>query len=245
MEDNLLSVAEVAGYLGVNQVTVYRWCREGRLPCMKMGKSWRIRSAALDDFLHQREHARTLAGQLRSFLTVPDNVIGVAQTPGLLHRLDTAFFQVAEARGGAMVKFHGGEPAGEDEMRDNFERNGLEVTRLEEEGRFRFSAETKPLEGREDDLRRVLSEEMDGGRSLWVTFDWMEEIDLGVALEQQEQLTKFVDSRQLVVKTAVMQEVIDGWPPEMRRYAQVLHSGMVWISEAGLSLSRVTPLPPG
>ncbi len=64
-------------------------------------------------------------------------------------------------------------------------------------------------------------------------------------LEQQEKLTEFADSRQLVVKTAVMQEVIDEWPPKMRHYAQVLHSGVIWISEAGLSLSRVTPLPPG
>lgn len=239
-----MGVAEVAEYLGVNQVTVYRWCREERLPCIKMGKSWRIRSAALDDFLRQREHDLTLTGQLRVFLEVPDNIIGIAQTPELLHRLDTAFFRVAEARGGTMVKFHGGEPAGEDELRDNFERNGLEITRLEEESRFRFSAETNPLGGRADGLRRVLSEEVDGGRSLWITFDWMEDIDLGVALEQQEKLAEFVDSRQLVVKTAVMQEVIDGWPPEMRRYAQVLHSGVVWISEAGLSLSRVTPLPP-
>jgi excisionase family DNA binding protein len=245
MKKELLGVAEVAKYLGVNQVTVYRWCREGRLPCIKMGKSWRIRSAALDDFLRQREQDPTLAGQLRAFLKMPDSVIGIAQTPELLHRLDTAFFQVAEARGGTMVKFHGGEPAGEDELRDNFERNGLEITRLEEEGRFRFSAETNPLEGREDDLRRVLSEEMDSGRSLWVTFDWMDDIDLGAVLEQQEKLTEFADSRQLVVKTAVMQEVIDEWPPKMRHYAQVLHSGVIWISEAGLSLSRVTPLPPG
>ncbi len=35
----LLGVAEVADYLGVGMVTVYRWCREGRLPCLKVGKS--------------------------------------------------------------------------------------------------------------------------------------------------------------------------------------------------------------
>jgi excisionase family DNA binding protein len=52
---DLLSAEDVAGYLGVGQVTVYRWCREGRLPCLKIGKSWRIRRTALEDFLrHQR-----------------------------------------------------------------------------------------------------------------------------------------------------------------------------------------------
>ncbi|MGI9048604.1 MAG: helix-turn-helix domain-containing protein, partial [Rubrobacteraceae bacterium] len=30
----LLEVDEVAGYLGVTPVTVYRWCRDGSLPCL-------------------------------------------------------------------------------------------------------------------------------------------------------------------------------------------------------------------
>ena len=243
-EKGLLGVTEVAGYLGVGRVTVYRWCREGRLPCIKIGKSWRIRREALDDFLRQSEkHERTLAAQLRSFLVVPDNVIGIAQTTELLHRLDVAFFKVAEARGGLLIKFHGHEPASMDELRKVFERNGLDVERLEREGRFRFSAEVEPPDGRGDALRRILSEE-DTGRTVWATFDWMERVNLGEALKQQEELTRFVGPRQLVVKTAVLQEVADNWPSETQRQAQTLHSGMIWLSEAGLSLSRVTPLPP-
>ncbi len=114
---DLLSAEDVAGYLGVGQVTVYRWCREGRLPCLKVGKSWRIRREALEDFLKRSERPATLTGQLRSFLTVPDNVLGVAQNQELLHRLDTAFFQVGEARGGLLVKFSASESASEDELR--------------------------------------------------------------------------------------------------------------------------------
>ena len=34
----LLSTEEVAEYLGVGRVTVYRWCKEGRIPCLKVGK---------------------------------------------------------------------------------------------------------------------------------------------------------------------------------------------------------------
>ena len=63
---DLLSAEDVAGYLGVGQVTVYRWCREGRLPCLKIGKSWRIRRTALEDFLRHGERSATLVGQLRS-----------------------------------------------------------------------------------------------------------------------------------------------------------------------------------
>ena len=45
----LLSVEEVASYLGVGPITVYRWCRQGRLPALKVGKVWRIRRGALED----------------------------------------------------------------------------------------------------------------------------------------------------------------------------------------------------
>src|SRR5215213_8750292 len=78
-QDDLLGVAEVAGYLGVGEVTIYRWCREERLPCLKIGKSWRIRREALEDFLRRSERSQTLVGQLRSFLEVPDNVLGIVK----------------------------------------------------------------------------------------------------------------------------------------------------------------------
>ena len=81
-ERELLSVEEVAGYLGVGTVTVYRWCREGRLPCLKVGRSWRIRRGALDDFLSRGERPATLVGQLRGFLAVPDAVIAVDALAG-------------------------------------------------------------------------------------------------------------------------------------------------------------------
>ena len=46
-----LSVAEVANVLGLNPVTIYRWCRTGRLASVKIGKEWRIRRSALDELL--------------------------------------------------------------------------------------------------------------------------------------------------------------------------------------------------
>ena len=64
-DDDLLEVPRVASYLRVSEVTVYRWCREGRLPCLRIGKSWRIRRSALEDLLKQGEQSPTLIGQLR------------------------------------------------------------------------------------------------------------------------------------------------------------------------------------
>jgi excisionase family DNA binding protein len=241
---DLLSVEEVSGYLGVGMVTVYRWCREGRLPCLKVGKSWRIRREALEDFLRRGERPVTLTGQLRSFLTVPDNILGVAQNADLLHRLDATFFRVGEAQGGLLVKFSIGESKSEAELRTDLERNGLAVGRLEEEGRFHFAKDRDPLNGRVEALRDLIAE-LDGtGRTIWTTFNWTEQVDLDTALRQQEALTEMVDTQQLVIKTAVLERVVDEWPSATLRQAQAAHSGVIWLSEKGLVLSRVRPLPP-
>jgi excisionase family DNA binding protein len=54
-DDALLSTEAVARHLGVERVTVYRWYRTERLPCLKPGKAWRIRRAALEAFLRHAE----------------------------------------------------------------------------------------------------------------------------------------------------------------------------------------------
>src|SRR5215213_11423174 len=121
----LLSAEDVAELMGVKETTVWRWCREARLPCLKVGKHWRLRRQALEDFLKQQERSTTLVGQLSSFLEVPDNVLAIAQNIDILHRLDASFFRVGEAEEGLLVKFYGGEAYSEDELRTEFEKNGL------------------------------------------------------------------------------------------------------------------------
>src|ERR687889_1988550 len=135
-EKELLAAADVAELVGVKETTVYRWCKEGKLPCLKVGKHWRIRREALEDFLNRSERPRTLVGQLDSFLRVPDNVLAIAQNIDILHRLDAAFFQVGESRGGLLVKFYAGEEHSEEELLSDFEGNGLEAGRLEREGKL-------------------------------------------------------------------------------------------------------------
>ena len=241
---DLLDTEDVAAYLGVGQVTVWRWCRDGNLPCLKIGREWRIRRETLERFLERSERSESLVGRLRSFLEVPDNVLAVAQDREMMHRLDAAFFRVGEAQGGTLIKYVGGESWHSlDDARTTLERHGLEVGRLEKEGRFRFTSEPDPQGGRGEELRRLLSEEADGGRSLWVSFNWAEQIGLEAALKQQEALLKVVEEGELVLKTAVLEEVVDEWPGKMLRRAQVAHSGTIWLSESGLALSRVTPPP--
>lgn len=44
----LLTLPEVAAVLKFSNVAVGKWCREGKLPAVKVGKSYRIRRADLD-----------------------------------------------------------------------------------------------------------------------------------------------------------------------------------------------------
>lgn len=242
-QKDLLEASEVAEYLGVGEVTIYRWCREDSLPCLKLGKSWRIRREALLEFIGERERPATLTGRLRSFLEVPDNVIAVSQSPEMMHRLDAAFFRVAEARGGLLVKYHaGGEQTDLEELRSDFERHGLDVHRLEQEERLFFLEDTGSPGERPEELERLLGEEAGNGRSVWAAFNWEERVDLDSALAQQRHLTDLVEDNRLVVKTAVLEELADEWPTATWLRAQTVHSGTVWLSEAGLSMSRVAPV---
>jgi excisionase family DNA binding protein len=240
----LLGAEDVAGLMGVKETTVWRWCREGRLPCLKVGKHWRVRREAFEEYLRHSERSTTLVGQLSSFLQVPDNVLAITQNIDILHRLDAAFFRVGEARGGLLVKFYAGEVHSEDELRADAEKNGLEVERLEQEGRFLMRPEEDPLEGREEVLGRLVEEKASEGLPVWASFNWAMQVDLDTALEQQERLTEIVDARQLVVKTAALEEAIDEWSSAELRRAQSSHSATILASEGGLSLSRATPMPP-
>jgi excisionase family DNA binding protein len=236
----LFSAEDVAALMGVKESTVWRWCREGRLPCLKVGKHWRLRREAFEDFLKQQERSSTLVGQLSSFLQVPDNVLAIAQNIDILHRLDAAVFGVGEARGGLLVKFYGGEAHSEEELRADFEKNGLEVGHLEREGRFLMRPEEDPLEGLEEVLGRLAEEQAAEGRTVWASFNWVRKVDLQTAFEQQERLTEIVDARQLVVKTAALEEAIDEWSSAELRRAQSLHSATILATESGLSLRRAT-----
>jgi excisionase family DNA binding protein len=244
-EKELLGAEDVAELIGVKETTVYRWCKQGKLPCLKVGKHWRIRREALEDFLRQSERPRTLAGQLDSFLRVPDNVLAIAQTVDILHRLDAAFFRVGEARDGLLVKFYAGEEYSEEELLSDFERNGLQAWRLKREGRLLMRAEEEPLGGtRGEQLGRLIEEEGGEGGTVWASFNWVRPVDLNTALEQQKRLTKLVDASQLVVKTAAIEEALDEWAASQLRRVQSAHSALILASEEGLSLSRATPMPP-
>ena len=54
MENELLSVDEITKILKVSKGTVWRWCREHKLPAAKIGKAYRIRREDLDAWYQQK-----------------------------------------------------------------------------------------------------------------------------------------------------------------------------------------------
>lgn len=241
--EELLGVDEVARYLGVGEVTVYRWCREGSLSCLKIGRRWRIRRGALGDFVRRRERSETLTERISSFLEVSDNVMAIAQNSNLMHRMDAAFLRAGETRDGMLVKYHReveGMPKTE-ELKVELLRNGLEVGRLEDEGRLRFIAEDEEFCGRTGEIERLLAE--GDGRPMWVDFNWEQDLGLEAALRQQRALGDLIEDHRLVIKTTLLEGTLDEWPGATQRRAQAMHAGTMWLSESGLALSRMIPSP--
>ena len=55
-QNELLTVKEVAAYLRVSRVTVWRWCQQGVIPAFQIGRNWRIRR---EDLLHLEDCLKT------------------------------------------------------------------------------------------------------------------------------------------------------------------------------------------
>jgi excisionase family DNA binding protein len=204
MGEELLSADDVAQYLELEPVTIYRWCRDGRLPCLKLGKVWRIRRSALDAFLHQAERPRTLVAHLAAFLELPDQVQAVAENADLLTRLDAAFLQVGEARGGSLVKLYEPTQTSRRALAMAYRHHGLDAAHLETMGRLQWCPVAAPEETLPA-LRQDLAQQAGDARPIWVNLNWTHEISLETALRQQAELAELVATHPLVVMTGVVE----------------------------------------
>ena len=50
----IMTLREVAGYLGLHVMTVYKLTREGRVPAAKIGGQWRFKRDVLDEWLESQ-----------------------------------------------------------------------------------------------------------------------------------------------------------------------------------------------
>jgi excisionase family DNA binding protein len=59
----VMTVDQVAAYLQMNRLTVYRYVREGKIPAAKFGKLYRILKADVDRFLEEHKVPPRPAGR--------------------------------------------------------------------------------------------------------------------------------------------------------------------------------------
>lgn len=52
----IMTLREVAKYLGLHAMTVYKLTREGRVPAAKIGGQWRFKRDVLDEWLEAQMH---------------------------------------------------------------------------------------------------------------------------------------------------------------------------------------------
>ena len=54
MEDNILTIEEVAKYLRVSERTVYDWAQKGEIPSGKIGTVWRFKKSEIEKWVNER-----------------------------------------------------------------------------------------------------------------------------------------------------------------------------------------------
>ena len=55
MEEEILTIEQVAKKLGFHRHTVENWVKSGELTASKLGKEYRIRESDLDDFMRRKQ----------------------------------------------------------------------------------------------------------------------------------------------------------------------------------------------
>ncbi|MBE6349470.1 MAG: helix-turn-helix domain-containing protein [Spirochaetaceae bacterium] len=80
MEDDILTIEEVAKYLRVSERTVYDWAQKGEIPSGKIGTVWRFKKTEIEKWVNDRLSSNTkptnLSNQIKvkNFLS-PDRIL--------------------------------------------------------------------------------------------------------------------------------------------------------------------------
>jgi excisionase family DNA binding protein len=59
--DNLVSVKEIAAFLGVSKQSLYRMVKASAIPAYKVGGTWRFRLSEVEEFLRRTSNLRSKA----------------------------------------------------------------------------------------------------------------------------------------------------------------------------------------
>ena len=84
MEDDILTIEEVAKYLRVSDRTVYDWAQKGEIPAGKIGTVWRFKKSEVENWVNARLSSDAakpaeIQVQVRNILS-PDRVVFISQS---------------------------------------------------------------------------------------------------------------------------------------------------------------------
>lgn len=85
MEDDILTIEEVAKYLRVSDRTVYDWAQKGEIPAGKIGTVWRFKKSEVENWVNERLSSSSNtkktddAVQVKNILS-PDRVVFITQS---------------------------------------------------------------------------------------------------------------------------------------------------------------------
>lgn len=84
MNDDILTIEEVAQYLRVSDRTVYDWAQKGEIPAGKIGTVWRFKKAEIERWVNARLSSESFDDQItevkeRDILS-PDRVVFINQS---------------------------------------------------------------------------------------------------------------------------------------------------------------------
>src|SRR5574344_950962 len=85
MEDDILTIEEVAKYLRVSDRTVYDWAQKGEIPAGKIGTVWRFKKSEVENWVNEKLSSgvsakkHDTAVQVKNILS-PDRVVFINQS---------------------------------------------------------------------------------------------------------------------------------------------------------------------
>ena len=83
MQDDILTIEEVAKYLRVSERTVYDWAQKGEIPAGKIGTVWRFRKQEVENWVNARLSSQSQKNdetvQLKNILSV-DRITFISQS---------------------------------------------------------------------------------------------------------------------------------------------------------------------
>ena len=53
---HVMTVKEIAEFLDVHPMTIYKYVQDGKIPAFKIGANWRIRRGSIKKWMEENEH---------------------------------------------------------------------------------------------------------------------------------------------------------------------------------------------